>query len=106
MEASARSPKKILLIMVLLKKMLGNKYFQAILKGLKPCITGIIAAAGFYMIMKNTVSPLLAESADILPLIILVILLVLYYGLRKLLKKKISPIMLIMFSAIVGIVLY
>lgn len=96
----------ILLIMVLLKKMLGNKYFQAILKGLKPCITGIIAAAGFYMIMKNTVSPLLAESADILPLIILVILLVFYYGLRKLLKKKISPIMLIMFSAIVGIVLY
>ena len=36
----------ILLIMVLLKKLLKDPYVQAILRGLKPCIIGIILATG------------------------------------------------------------
>lgn len=36
----------ILLIMVLLKKLLKNPYVQAILRGMKPCIIGIILATG------------------------------------------------------------
>ena len=41
----------ILLIMVLLKKLLKNPYVQAILRGLKPCIIGIILATGIFMIL-------------------------------------------------------
>ena len=96
----------ILLIMVVLRKMLGNKYVQAILRGLKPCITGIIAATGFYMIMKCIIPPLFQETADMWPLIIAVILMVIYFVPRKVLKKKISPITLILISAILGIVVY
>ncbi len=96
----------ILLIMVLLRKMLENKYVQAILDGLKPCITGIIAATGFYMIVKNIIPPLVPKSMDFRPLIILVILILFYFGPRRFMKKKISPIMLIMASAVLGVIVY
>ena len=96
----------ILLIMVLLRKMLGNKYVQAILRGLKHCITGIIAATGCYMIWNNCVAPLCCRPADIWPLFITIILAVLYFGSRKVLKKKMSPIMLIVVSALLGVVVY
>ena len=43
----------ILLIMILLKKLLKNKYVQAVLRGLKPCMIGIILATGIYMIIRN-----------------------------------------------------
>ena len=40
----------ILLVMALLKTALKNRYVQAILRGLKPCIIGIILATGCFMI--------------------------------------------------------
>ena len=43
----------ILLIMVLLKKALQNKYVKAALGGLKPCIIGIILSTGILMIIGN-----------------------------------------------------
>ena len=43
----------ILLIMVLLKKLLKNPYVQAVLRGLKPCIIGIILATGVFMILQH-----------------------------------------------------
>jgi chromate transporter len=96
----------ILLIMVLLRKMLGNRYVQAILQGLKPCITGIIAATGFYMLAKNVIPPLFGEAAEIRPLIISIILIILYFVPRKVLKKKPSPILLIIASAVLGVIVY
>lgn len=96
----------ILLIMVIFRKLLGNKYFQAILRGLKPCIIGIISATGFYMIFNNCIPMLFHETRDIRPMVITIILAALYFGLRKGLKKKISPIMLIVFSAVLGAAVY
>ena len=96
----------ILLIMILLRKMLGNKYVQAILNGLKPCITGIIAATGCYMILKNIIPSLFPGSIDIRPLIISLILIMLYPGSRKVFRKKMSPILLIIISAVLGIAFY
>ena len=43
----------ILLIMVLLKQMLKNPYVQAVLRGLKPCMIGIILATGIFMILQH-----------------------------------------------------
>jgi chromate transporter len=92
--------------MVLLKKALENKYFRAILGGLKPCIIGIIAATGCHMITKNAISPMISETPDIWPIVITVILAIVYFGSGKVLKKKMSPIMLIVVSAFLGIVIY
>ncbi len=96
----------ILLIMVLLRTILGNKYFQAILGGLKPCIIGIIAATGFHMILNNSILQLSQETSDIRPIVITVILAILYFGSRGVLKKKMSPITLIIVSAVLGVAMY
>jgi len=45
----------ILLVMAVLKTALKNQYVQAILRGLKPCIIGIILATGVYMAVNNCV---------------------------------------------------
>ena len=44
----------ILLIVQILKELIKNQYFQAILKGMKPSIAGIILATGIYMLIHNT----------------------------------------------------
>jgi chromate transporter len=95
----------ILLIMVLLKRLLQNRYFQAVLSGLKPCIMGIILATGCYMIIKNCAYPI-AEKRDMIPLMFTAVLAVIFYGSEKVLKKKITPIMLIIVSALIGVAVY
>ena len=95
----------ILLLMVALKTLLKNKYVQAILRGLKPCIIGIILAAGVYMTVNHVVS-LEGATVSIHAAIITAILAAVMFGSRTILKKKISPIMLIVVSACLGIVVY
>lgn len=96
----------ILLVMVLLKTALKNKYVQAVLCGLKPCIIGIILAAGCYMIMNNCVSVTAGATINIRALIITAVLALAYFGSRKFLKNGISPIMVIAISAFLGVIVY
>ena len=46
----------ILLIMVLLKTILQQPWMQAVLRGVKPCMAGIILATGIYMVCSHCVS--------------------------------------------------
>lgn len=96
----------ILLIMVVLKNLLKNKYMQAILRGLEPCIIGIIMATGAFMILNNAAG--LAENFayDIKAIILTVVLATAMFASKPVLKKKISPIMLIVISAVCGIIVY
>ena len=96
----------ILLIMVLLKKALKNPYVQAVLRGLKPCIIGIILATGIYMILQHCVNGFSSPSLDLTAAIMTLALGVLYFGSRKVCKKGISPIGLIGISAAAGIIIY
>ncbi|MBO4652311.1 MAG: chromate transporter [Lachnospiraceae bacterium] len=96
----------ILLLMILLRKMLGNKYVQAVLRGLKPCVAGIIVAMGCYMILKNCIVPLKQQTADLWPVLMTLILALLYFGSRKISKRKMSPILLIVVSAALGVAVY
>ena len=95
----------ILVIMLLFKSLLKNKVFQGTLSGLKPCIIGIILATGIYMIWKNF-NIYLGTVPDIPAIALTIVLGGLYFGLRKLIKKKISPIMLICVSAVCGMIVY
>lgn len=95
----------ILIVMFLLKKILNNSYSQAILRGIKPCIIGIILATGIYMIVKNSVYPLV-QNNDFMPLILVFVLAFVYFGLGRIIKKKVSPIMLIIISACLGIIVH
>lgn len=96
----------ILLIMVALKTLINNKYVQAVLNGLKPCIIGIILATGAYMTINNCF--ILSDSVpiNVQAAIIAVLLMAVMFGSKVILKKKISSIMLIVISACLGIVVY
>ena len=96
----------IIIMMVLLKNSYENKYIQAILNGMKPSIIGIIMGIGFYMILKNLNIVKELNNINIRSLIMTLVLLVIYYGSRKVLKKGLSPIKLIIISAICGIIIY
>jgi chromate transporter len=94
----------ILLIMILLKNFLGNKYVQAVLQGLKACVVGIILATGLHMIVTNCIEIEGKLEINWQTVIIMMILLLVMFLHKRVTKKKLSPIKLIMVSAVVGIV--
>ena len=94
----------ILLVTALLKTALKNKYVQAVLRGLKPCVIGIVFATGVSMIIKNAF--LSSGIIDIRNIVMTAVLTGCMLGYKKLKKKKLSPIMLIIISAVIGAVLY
>ncbi len=95
----------ILLVTVLLKTVLKNPLVQAVLRGLKPCMIGIILATGVFMIIKNGVV-IQGNKMQLRPLILTLVLGGIYFGSGKLKKGGISPILLICLSALAGIAAY
>ena len=96
----------ILLIMVLLKKLLKNPYVQAILRGMKPCIIGIILTTGLHMILYNCLGSFTSPALNTSVIILTAVLSGVYFGSRKITKNGLSPIGLIGISAIMGILIY
>ncbi len=96
----------ILLIMVLLKRMLKNPYMQAVLRGVKPCMVGIILATGIYMILRNCLGGFDSISVDLTAVMMTAMLAGIYFGSKKVMKKGLSPIGLIGISAVTGILIY
>ena len=95
----------ILLVTALLKAVLKNPFVQAVLRGLKPCMIGIILATGVYMIIRNGI--VIQDSTILIrPLILTLVLSAIYFGTRKIKKGGISPILLICLSAVAGIAAY
>lgn len=96
----------ILLIMELLKNTLKNPYVQAVLRGLKPCVIGIVLATGLFMVIRNCIGTIFAWKVNAEAVLITIVLAAAMIGYKHLKKKKLSPIMLIVLSAAVGIVVY
>jgi len=96
----------ILLVTALLQSALKNKYIQAVLRGLKPCVVGIVLATGIHMIFRNCFGNIPAVSFNLQALIITVLLAASMFLYRHFTKKKLSPIMLIIISACLGVIIY
>jgi len=96
----------ILLLTALLRKVLENKYVKAVIGGLNPCVIGIILSTGAYMMFSNLVSLESGVSFDIRAAVITVLLIGAMILYKKLVKKKMSPILLIAVSAVLGAILY
>ena len=94
----------ILLVTALLKTALKNKYVQAILRGLKPCVIGIVLATGIYMVLKNCFVTISDVTVNLNAVIISILLIASMFGYKHLKKKKLSPISLIILSAVLGII--
>ena len=95
----------ILLVTALLKTVLKNPCIQAVLRGLKPCMVGIVLATGICMIIRNGIV-IQGQSMLIRPLILTLVLGTAYFGSRRIKKGGISPILLICLSAAAGIAVY
>lgn len=87
----------ILLITVALKSALKNSWIRALLAGLTPCITGIILFTGGEMVLSNL--------TGLRELLLTALLAVIFFG-SRLVKKKISPIALILIAACLGLGFY
>ena len=96
----------ILLVTLLLKTALKNKYVQAILRGLKPCVIGIVLATGLFMIFHNCFGSPASLAFDLKASLITLLLILLSLGHRFLRHKKLSPLMLIAVSALCGMAFY
>ena len=96
----------ILLVTALLKTALKNKYVQAVLRGLKPCVIGIVLATGVYMVLGNCFGTISAIQANLRAIVMTALLLASMFGYRHFAKKKLSPILLIVISAAAGILVY
>ena len=96
----------ILLVTALLKTALKNEYVQAVLRGLKPCVTGIVLATGIYMILGNCFGTITARKVNIQAIIITVLLVASMFGCKHFAKKKLSPILLIVISAAAGMFVF
>lgn len=95
----------IILIMAMLRRFISNRYFQAMLSGMKPCIIGIIMAMGIYLMVQNCFESVIS-GIDVTAVVMALILGVVYWGSGKIRKNGISPILLIIISAGAGVLFY
>ncbi len=96
----------LLLMMALLKRLMQNPYLQAVLRGIRPCITGIILATGLFMLLQQSLGSVLHPSVDQTALLMTAALAAVYFGSRRVMKKGLSPIALIALAALAGIAVY
>ena len=103
----------ILLIAIIFKKIMDNKYVKSILKGINPVIIGLILATGVFTLFKILVPNFVINENFtfnfddfIKPLIICLVLVLIMVLYKKIRKKTISAILLIVISICLGIVVY
>ena len=96
----------IMLVLLVLKKTIHHPYTQAILRGLKPCVVGIILAMGVYLVVHSCL-PFGADAVADIPAIVITAALAGIMALyRRIAKKQLSPIQLILCSAVLGILVF
>lgn len=99
----------ILIIAALIGNLLKYKPVNAFLSGVKPCVVALIFATGVTMLLTKLTGISAvgdAVSFDIKGLAIFAAVALASVLWRRLKKKKLSPILLILFSAFLGALLY
>lgn len=96
----------ILFVTMFLRKWLKHKNVQVVLRGIKPCLMGIILATGVYMAFTAVFGREDSTIPDWSALVILIALTALSFVYPLLKKKEFSPILLIVIAAAFGIVMF
>ncbi len=91
----------ILLVIKLLGAVINNSLVRGAMNGLSACVVGVVIATGVYMTAQNCL-----VSFDIRGCCIALALVGTLLGSKKLLKRKLTPIQMILFAAILGILFY
>ncbi len=99
----------ILLISAVLKNILKYAGVQATLGGIRPAIVGLICATSITMMLSTIFGfSKLGDTMtiDYKGIIIFAVLAVIYFVAKKFKKKELSPIILILISAVLGMLMY
>ena len=97
----------IILIASILKHFTNNPIFKAFLNGVKPIIISLIISTGLIIFLKNIgYNSLSSFTFDFRSLIIFSLLVGTFLVIKFVFKKKLNTILLLLFSAILGIVVY
>ena len=99
----------ILLRAALIRNLLKYAGVKAFLGGIRPCIVGLILATAITMFMKVAIGFIRFESPispDFKGIIIFSILIAIAIIGKQIFKKKPSPILMILISAMLGILMY
>jgi chromate transporter len=100
----------ILLISAILKNFLNYVGVQAFLSGVRPCVVGLILGTAINLFLSTLVKFKSIfdgiPTPDIIGLIIFAMVVLVSFGYKKIYGKKPSPIVLIIASAVLGMILY
>lgn len=94
----------VLLITAVLSRLIKNSCVQSVLNCVKPAMAGIILATGGAMIVRNLFPD--PAGISVRALVITAALALIYFGQKKIVRRNVSPILLIVIAAIFGIVGY
>lgn len=95
----------ILLVAKVMDRFLQNKGVRSAMDGIRPMVVGVISATGAYMLFENLLN-VAARSVDWRAVIIAAILTAILIVYKKIKKKAFSAILLIVISAVLGIIIY
>lgn len=99
----------ILLIAALAANLLKTKGVRAVLRGVHPAVAGLVLGTGLTMLLSTLLGVQTVHSSfavDFRDLLILALLVVGAFVYRAIRKRSVSPIVLILFSAVCGVVLF
>ena len=103
----------MLIIASLIKNLLKYKGVQATLGGIRPAVVGLIIATASTMILSSVLGLSSIKNGFTLPIPDLIKNIAIFVAVvaaatiyKKLRKKKISPILLILFSGVLGLILF
>ena len=90
----------------ILHHLLDNRYIQSLLRGMKPCVTGIVLATGLYMTFQHCLGQGKQPQQAFQALFVILGLILGKRGYQRAMKKKLSPVGLILASAVLGVIVY
>lgn len=95
----------ILAVTVLFRNFLRKRTVQAVLKGVKPCLMGVILATGVYLAVSGCteVESLAVDSAACVILLVCGLVTAVYPAVRK---KEFPPAALLSLAAVMGCIFY
>ena len=94
----------ILLIASVLKNFTENKFFKGFIKGVQPVVIALIVSTGATLLIKALGYVSLQEfNPNWISIVIFALLCAIYFGIKKIFKKKLTTIWIILISAVLGI---
>lgn len=100
----------IIAVSALMTRLLQSPVFRGMMDALKACVAGIILATGLQMLLSCCTAPGSAEKPGVFvngrALLILAVLAAAKLAAQRLWHKKLSPVTLILLSAVLGAAVY